>query len=68
MRTNIELDGDLVQGLLKRTGIKTKRELVDHALRELERREAVKDILKLEGIFEKGGYEEDPEPVNRWGD
>lgn len=68
MRTNIELDPDLVEGLLKKTGIKTKRELVDHALRELKRREAVKDLLKLEGIFKDGGYEDDSEPVNRWDD
>ena len=62
MRTNIELDDELVQNLLKKTGIKTKRELVDYALRELKRKEAVKDILKLEGIFEHGGWEDPYSP------
>lgn len=59
MRTNIELDRDLVAWLLEDTGIKTKRELVDTALRELKRRRAQLKILDLEGIVEDGGW--DPE-------
>jgi len=34
-RTNIVLDEELVAEAKKATGIKTTRELVDHALREL---------------------------------
>lgn len=59
MRTNIELDPELVEWLLEDTGIKTKRELVDTALRELKRRRAQLKILDLEGIVENGGW--DPE-------
>lgn len=59
MRTNIELDDELVQRLLKSTGIKTKRELVDHALRQLERREDFLKVQSLRGIFKDGGWDED---------
>ena len=59
MRTNIELDDDLVQWLLEDTGIKTKRELVDTALRDFKRRRAQLKILELRGIVKHGGW--DPE-------
>ena len=48
-RTNINLDDNLVSKGLKATGLRTKRELVDLALRELVRREEQKSILELEG-------------------
>lgn len=59
MRTNIELDPELVAWLMDDTGIKTKRELVDTALRELKRRRAQLKILELKGIVKDGGW--DPE-------
>jgi Arc/MetJ family transcription regulator len=48
-RTNIVIDDDLVAKCQKATGIKTRRELVDHALRELLRREGQKRVLDLKG-------------------
>lgn len=48
-RTNIVLDEDLIARCKKATGIKTQRELVDFALRELLRRENLKKILELAG-------------------
>lgn len=48
-RTNIHLDETLVNRGLKATGLRTKRELVDLALRELVRKEDQKSILSLEG-------------------
>lgn len=48
-RTNIVLDDELVQLCLEATGIKTRRQLVDHALRELLRHENQKKILELKG-------------------
>ena len=48
-RTNIVLDEKLVHDALKATGQKTRRELVDYALRELLRQESQKRILKLKG-------------------
>lgn len=48
-RTNIVIDESLVKAALKVTGLKTRRELVDYALRELLRRESQKKILELKG-------------------
>jgi Arc/MetJ family transcription regulator len=49
MRTNIVLDERLVTRGLRATGLKTRRALVDHALRELLRHEAQAGLLKLKG-------------------
>jgi Arc/MetJ family transcription regulator len=58
-RTNITLDAELVSEGLKITGLKTRRELVDFALRELLRRENQKKILELKGrIAWEGNLEE----------
>ncbi len=49
MRTNIVLDTRLVQAALKATGLKTRRELVDFALRELLRHREQRRLLALKG-------------------
>jgi len=49
IRTNIVLDSKLVEAGLKATGIKTRRELVDFALRELLRHKQQKKLLLLKG-------------------
>lgn len=48
-RTNIVLDSQLVEEGLRITGLKTKRNLVDHALRELLRHEKQAKLLELRG-------------------
>lgn len=48
-RTNINLDDELVSKGLKATGLRTKKELVDLALRELVRRKEQRKILGLKG-------------------
>ncbi len=48
-RTNVVLDDKLVNRCLKATGLKTRRALVDHALRELLRHESQLEILELKG-------------------
>lgn len=48
-RTNIHLDDELVSKGFRATGLRTKRELVDVALRELVRRKEQKKILGLKG-------------------
>jgi Arc/MetJ family transcription regulator len=55
-RTNIELDDELVKELGKITKIKTKKELVDKALREFYRQ---CQIRKLDSIRGKGLWEGD---------
>jgi len=49
MRTNIFIDGKLIEKGMKYTGIKTKKGLVDFALRELIDRKERKKILDLKG-------------------
>jgi len=56
MRTNIEIEDDLIKDGLAYTGLKTKRELVNYALKELVRRKKRKAMLQLEG---KLRWEED---------
>ena len=48
-RTNIVIDEKLMKEGMKTTGIKTRRALVDYALRDLLRRESQKRILELKG-------------------
>jgi Arc/MetJ family transcription regulator len=50
-RTNIDLDDELVETVMKQNGLKTKKEAVDFALRNAIRRMAtVDEILALRGI------------------
>ncbi len=51
MRTNIEIDDSLMKETLKATGLKTKREVVDLALKELLRIRRQVDLRKLRGKF-----------------
>lgn len=48
-RTNIVLDDRLVKQGLQATGLHTKRELIDFALRELLQHEDQVQLLKLRG-------------------
>jgi len=54
-RTNIDLADDLVEEGLSLTRLKTKKELVNYALKELVSRERRKGILELEGKVEWEG-------------
>jgi Arc/MetJ family transcription regulator len=49
MRTNIEIDDELIHEARRLSGVKTKREVVDLALRELVARHQRLGILKLRG-------------------
>lgn len=49
MRTNIEIDDRLMADALRRTGLKTKREVVDEALRTLVRLRSQEEIRKWRG-------------------
>jgi len=59
IRTNIVVDSKLIDAGLKATGLKTRRELVDFALRELLRHKQQKKILSLKGrVSWEGDLEE----------
>jgi Arc/MetJ family transcription regulator len=49
MRTNIVLDGELVEKAFALTGVRTKKDLVDLALKELVRSRERKDLTELAG-------------------
>ena len=49
MRTNIVMEEPLVYAAQKATGIKTKTGVVHYALREVVRRQQMKELLKLRG-------------------
>lgn len=49
IRTNIVVDQDLINEALEISGLKSRRELIHHALQELVRREKQKQILTLQG-------------------
>jgi Arc/MetJ family transcription regulator len=54
-RTNIVLNEDLVAQGLQLTGLKTRRQLVDHALHEMVRHRRQKEILSLKGKIDWQG-------------
>ncbi len=50
-RTNIELDDELVETVMKQNGLKTKKDAVEFALRKTIRRvPTVEEVMALEGI------------------
>jgi Arc/MetJ family transcription regulator len=49
MRTNIDIDDAVLEQARRLTGLSTKREIVDYALRELVARQRRGDILSLRG-------------------
>lgn len=55
MRTNIVIDDALIKETLKATGLKTKREAVDLALRTLLRLERQKEIKRFRGKLDWRG-------------
>lgn len=56
MRTNIVLDDELVERARQLTGIKTKREIVDRALRLLVRLYEQAGVRRLRGELRCDGY------------
>ena len=59
MRTNIEIDEKLMDEILQKTSIKTKKEAVDTALREFLRKIKLKELADLRGKMKwEGNLEE----------
>ncbi len=55
MRTNIEIDDDLLDAARRVAGTDTKRATVEHALRELTRRHDRRRLLELRGAVDWQG-------------
>ncbi|WP_192347695.1 type II toxin-antitoxin system VapB family antitoxin [Algoriphagus sp. Y33] len=49
MRTNIEIDEELMNEILDKTALKTKKEVVDKALREFLRKIKLRELSDLRG-------------------
>jgi len=62
MRTNIEIDDQLMAETLKATGIKTKREAVEQGLRTLLRLKRQTELRKMRGKYV---WEGDPDRLRR---
>lgn len=54
-RTNVVLDDELLEKAKDLTGMKTTREVVDHALRELVRHKRQRKLLELKGKIDWEG-------------
>ena len=52
MRTNIEIDDELIEEAQRLSGLKTKRAVIDTALRMFVRLQHQKDVLQLAGKVE----------------
>ena len=68
-RTNIDIDEDLVAEVMRRYGLKTKREAVDFALRKAAPKITPEDIDSLRGIGWEGDLEEmrmGNDPERKW--
>jgi Arc/MetJ family transcription regulator len=58
-RTNIDIDEELIQRVMDRHGLKTKREAVDFALRQLvDEPLTIEEALAMEGTGWEGDLEE----------
>ena len=67
MRTNIELDDELVEQAFALTGIRTKKELINFALAELVKSRSPKNLLDLAGEIEfREGFDTDAVRTNRY--
>ncbi|WP_210356757.1 type II toxin-antitoxin system VapB family antitoxin [Sphingomonas beigongshangi] len=70
MRTNIDIDETLLAEAAQRSGLKTKREIVDFALRRYVRTERqLEAIEKLRGLGWDGDLDamRTDDPVREWG-
>ncbi len=56
MRTNIEIDDELMKEALDRTGNKTKKEVVEMALRMLVQVRRQEGLRSLKGILKEEGW------------
>jgi Arc/MetJ family transcription regulator len=59
MRTNIEIDDELMKAAMKSAGVKTKRETVEAGLRSLLRSQSQAEFRKMRGsMLWEGNLEE----------
>jgi Arc/MetJ family transcription regulator len=64
MRTNIDIDDDLMMKVLSLTGLRTKREAVEHALQTLLRLKEQEQIKSHRGAIRRTMRPSPPSPTN----
>ena len=57
VRTNVVLDKELLERAMAETGLRTRRELIDYALRRLVSPYEPEDMLDLQGMGWDGDFE-----------
>lgn len=61
-RTNVEIDEELIQRVMRRYALKTKREAIDYALRQID----VKPMTREQALAMQGtGWEGDLQEMRR---
>ena len=58
MRTNVEIDDDLMASAMRATGIATKREMIDQALRTTLRLKRQEGLMQLWGLGWEGDLDD----------
>ena len=68
MRTNVEIDDNLMRDALRATGLKTKRAVIEAGLRMLVRVKGQEEMLKLAGNARQVGLEPARIDAQAWRD
>jgi Arc/MetJ family transcription regulator len=66
MRTNIDIDDDLLKKAIKLTGLKSKKEMVNHALGEVIKLEQRKQLRSLRGKVKWEGNLDEMRTYDKW--
>jgi Arc/MetJ family transcription regulator len=66
MRTNIDIDDNLLKEAMKFTGVKSKKDLVNHALEELIKLQKRQDLKLLQGKVKWVGNLEKMRTYDKW--
>ena len=66
MRTNIDIDDDLMKEAIKLTKLKSKKEVVNKALQEIIKTEKINQLRSLRGKINWEGNLEEMRTYDKW--
>lgn len=66
MRTNIDIDDNLLEEAIKLTGLKSKKEMVNRALEEIIKAEKIKKLRSLRGKVNWEGNLDEMRTYDKW--
>ena len=67
MRTNIDIDDNLLEEAIKLTGSKSKKEMVNRAMEEIIKVEKIKKLRSLRGKIKWEGNLDEMRTYDKWG-